>query len=169
MSHVDDSLGWLITVTHLVLWWVHIFYLLRGQMLSHFVDPNLVPKLRINYVMTSYDVIMSHNDVILTVERALLVSCIIKPAYWTVVELSRVERIGIPEKWVIFMSHSDVIMMSWWRHRLRTFFIDDDSTSNSLMGWDSFHYFFDFGHFSFLNDVIIPQRHDSLFMTSYFT
>jgi hypothetical protein len=31
-----------------------------------------------------------------TTLRALLVNCIIKPAYWTVVELSRVERIGIP-------------------------------------------------------------------------
>ena len=34
---------------------------------------------------------------ILTVERALFVNCIIRPAYCTVVELSRVERIGIPE------------------------------------------------------------------------
>ena len=35
---------------------------------------------------------------VLTVERALLVNCIMRPAYCTVVELSRVERIGIPER-----------------------------------------------------------------------
>ena len=33
----------------------------------------------------------------LTTERALLVNCIMSPAYCTVVELSSVERIGIPK------------------------------------------------------------------------
>ena len=112
-------------------------------------------------IVTSW---LRNDDVILTVERALLVSCIIKPAYWTVVELSRVERIGIPKN----EPYLWVIIMSWWRHRLHTFFIDDDSTSNSLVGWDSLHYFFDFRHFSFLNSFIIWAYHDSWSMSHHF-
>ena len=68
---------------------------------SHTNKSQVILGIKISDLKTGHFVISTDNRLemacILTVERALFVNCIIRPAYCTVVELSRVERIGIPE------------------------------------------------------------------------
>ena len=84
--------------THQVRWSIHTSCFAHEQKSNHFVDQDLWPKIGC-YHWPSYSKIVRAFEMrcILTVERALFVNCIIRPAYCTVVELSRVERIGIPE------------------------------------------------------------------------
>ena len=65
------------------------------------MDQDPVPKTALFWYLLcsvkSYEALLGVTLAILTVERALFVNCIMSPAYCTVVELSRVERIGMPE------------------------------------------------------------------------
>ena len=79
--------------THQVQWSIHISCFAHEQKSNHFVGQDLEPK-KLSHAGHR---IWFNGKMVLTVERALFVNCIIRPAYCTVVELSRVERIGIPE------------------------------------------------------------------------